>query len=78
MKKNLLTATIMGDFGDAPSRRIKLVCQKDIGNEIRYQWREDETGNDTAVSGRTLKEAKIAAAESWGGGDWELKASWLD
>ena len=73
--KNLLTATIMGDFGDQPSRRIKLVCRKD-GD--RYQWTEAETGNDTEVSGRTLQAAKEAALASWGSGDWDIRASWIN
>ncbi len=73
--KNLLTATIIGDFGDNPSRRIKLVCRKD-GD--RYQWTEDETGNSAEVSGRTLQEAKEAAIASWGSKDWDIKASWIE
>lgn len=73
--RNTLTATIMGDFGDKPSRRIKLNCEKQ-GN--RYQWVEAETGNDTEVSGKSIAEAKQAAIDSWGRGGWKLEARWLD
>jgi len=75
MARNLLVATIMGDCGDAPSRRIRLVCRKD---GERYSWFEEETGADCEVSARTLQEAKIACAQAWGDpATWDLKASWL-
>lgn len=77
MSRAIMIASILGDFGDQPSRRIVLELRRDEPNnqhdDVEYRWFERETGNDTEVSASTINGAIVTAEQVWAGHVWDFR-----
>jgi len=63
------------DAGDKNHRRVRIELIKEAGGG--YVWRAID-GSEAGVMGvhKTVRDAEIAAMQSWGADEWDLRATW--